>query len=674
MAYEIFLPEDKNQRERTLNRIISVGEVARHIPEVAWWLAHHYLQGARNFRSIDYQSGTVEVGYDNVDGEMQFRYDDIVSKFQAQVGRMLQIDINPQVEKKGIGLEGLRNASISQVALNAAFPPAKVDELKLQMLAPLTKYGLVGLAVWNEEEDVGVDVVMPWELLPIPPVPTESKDIRGIARVRVVPLDWVKKLSVTPKDTGKKDNIYSKMTKQSMPVGQLPTTGQFSTFTGSVALTADIGDAAGPRYGSANVKSVGPGQKNDKENVDVVKFVEVWMKDSRGYLAQYDILAGDKLIYTLKSKEYEKNIMPIHICNDIDTGSFWGRSFVSLQMPLNMEMEWAVGRMFQNVQDVDNLGILCEPTTSGMPTEIFRGQDGIKRARFEPDYSVPDLKPFVLQPTNTGTWPIETLKMGVALSDKIANQPTEMMGGGAPGRVDSQAGLGFLYEVSNIPLGPTAQSISQAVSGCYRAILDIVRMKWPKQKMVQVSLLDDSLAGITLDAKTGTMELSDNGIPHPDEVKITIRAMLPKSKEQEKMELAEALKMGTIDMFEYRIMVRKKGLELPVGNEPEWQNYRRAMLENIILFGDGEKPGQVIVSPLDIHDVHMRVLQAFMARPEFYEASTAIREKFIEHYSAHLLATGSLPDQMPYVEQAAQEEAVRTGVQKAPAQQGAGGP
>ena len=79
-----------------------------------------------------------------------------------------------------------------------------------------------------------------------------------------------------------------------------------------------------------------------------------------------------------------------------------------------------------------------------------------------------------------------------AFADKIANQPAEMMQGGAPGRVDSQAGLGFLYEVSNIPLGPTAQSITQAVIGCYRAILDIVRMKWPQQKIVHVSLMDDA--------------------------------------------------------------------------------------------------------------------------------------------------------------------------------------
>jgi hypothetical protein len=614
---------------------------------------------------IDYQSGTVEVGYENTEGTLQFRYDDVVSKFQAQVGRLMKIDIRPRVEKKGIGLEGLRNACISQVALDAAFPTAKVDELKLRSFPPLTKYGIIGLTVWNEGEDTGIDVVMPWELVPIPPTPTEQKDVRGIARVRIVPLDWVKQLSITPGPQGK-NNVYAGMRTEKIPAGHLPTTGQFSTYTGAIVLDGKTG-AEEERYGDKKFRGSKAG-KNETE-VDVVKFVEVWTENSMGYLAQYDILCGDKLIYTMEYQGVQKRAMPIHIVNDIDTGAFWGRSFVSLQIPLNMEMEWSLGRMFQNVQDSDNLGILYEPTTLGTPAQIMRGNDGLKRVRYEPDYTVPDLKPLQIKPANSGKWPIDVIKMGAAISDKIANQPTEMMQGDSPGRVDSQNALGFLYEVSNVPLTPTAMGIARAVTGCYRAMLDIIGMKWGADRIVQVSLLDDSLAGIALNPETGTMELKKNSVPHPDEVTISVRAMLPKSKEQEKMELQKALEIGSIDMFEYRIMVRKKGLELPVGNEPEWQNYRRAMLENIILFGDGQTPGKVIISKLDIHMVHLRVLQGFMARPEFYEASAAVRNVFIEHYSAHLIETGAMPDQLPYPEEAAQMQQMQ---QMQP--QGAGAP
>lgn len=666
MAYEIYLPKDKDQREYVLNRLIEAGEQARRVNEVQWWLVYHYLRGARDFKNINYLTGTVDVGYENSSGTLQFRYDDIVSKFQAQIGRLLRIDLSPSVKKRGIGLEGLRKASIAQVALDHAFPTGKVEELKLGLFAPLTRYGTLGLAVWNEGENVGIDVVMPWEIVPIPPNPAEQKDRRGVARVRIVPLDWVKNLDKTPAANTK---VWSEVEVIKTPVGELTTASstQFTTFLSSVDVSSYT--PSGFSGGTGATK------KKDKTQVDTVKFVEVWMQDSMGYLARYEILAGGKLLHSMDYAETGVRIyMPIQIIQDIDVGGFWGRSFVSLLMPMNMELEYTIGRTFQNIQDTDSLGILCEPTTLGMPTEIFRSSDGIKRVRFEPDYSVPDLKPFTLAPVNMGTLPTEVVKMGAALGDKIANQPAELMSGGAPGRVDSQAGLGFLYEVSNTPLTPTAASVSMGVSNCYRAMLNILQVQWPKDKMVQVTLLDDSLAGITLDPSAGTMSLTDNDIPHPDEITISIKAMLPKSKEQEKMELLDALKTGTIDMFEFHIMVRKKGLELPVGNEGEWQNYRRSMMENLMLFGDGQKPAEVILDLLDIHDVHLRILQAFMARPEFYQASAEVREAFKQHYNAHLQLMGVTPEQTPFNEEAATEAQVMEKLVEGQMRQGGGPP
>ncbi len=60
-----------------------------------------------------------------------------------------------------------------------------------------------------------------------------------------------------------------------------------------------------------------------------------------------------------------------------------------------------------------------------------------------------------------------------------------------------------------------------------------------------------------------------------------------------------------------------------------------------------------------MHEVHLRVLQAFMARPEFYSASPAIRNVFKEHYEAHLTLMqqqlGGMSDDAPYMEDAAEE-------------------
>lgn len=642
MGYELFLPKNIEQREKVLNAVISAGERHRHPHEVGWWLAHHYLQGCRDFTNINYSAGTLDVNYIDQDGVLRFRYDDVVSKFQSQVGRLLQIDLAPRVERKSIGLEDLRKASIAQIILDAVFPPGKVADLRLKLFPPLAKYGAIGLVVWNEGEDIGIDIVPPWELVPIPPHPLEEGDVKGIARIRMVPLDWVQQLSDTP-DAGAK--VYEEMEKTRIPVGMVPTgtAGRFSVFGETIS-------------GESGTLQKGFGSKQtDKTYVDIVKFVEVWTKTNMGYLARYEMMAGKKHLF---GRDFSKKhmYMPINKCNDIKTGGFWGRSFVSVQIPLNTEMEYTLGSLFQYVQDIDAYGILCLPTTLGIPAAITRGTDGTKRIMYEPDYTSPDLKPFTLSPVKTGNFPVEVLKMGSVFADKLANQPAAMMKGDAPGRVDSQTGLGFLYEISNTPLAPTATDVANAMSNCYKAILDLVGAGvWPREKLIQVSMLDDTLAGVVLDPTEGTVSLATNIVPRPDEVNISVQSMLPRSKQQEKVELASSLAQGVIDLFEYRIAVRKKGLDIPVGNEPEWQNYRRAMMENIILFGDGRSPGEVIFDVSDMHEVHIRVLQAFMARPEFYQAAVEVREAFKQHYQAHLEMMANVPDQVPYNEELAEE-------------------
>jgi hypothetical protein len=643
MAYEVILPKNKEQKEVVLRHIVGTGKRARHISEVNWWIAHHYLQGAREFSNVNYQQGTIDVSYINEEGVLRFRYDDVVAKFQSQLGRLMQIDMRPKTTKRSVGLEDLRKASIAQVVLDAAFPRHKVDQLKMQICSPLLKYGMLGLFPWSDEdENIGIDVGMPWEILPIPPNPLESRDIRGIIRLRTVPVDWLKGLTFAPRSDAK---VWGEMEISMIPVGHVPTDsgGRFNTFTETL-ITGPMGTVG--KSASAKHK--------DKTQVGVTELAEIWIERSDGYLKSYDVMAGSKLWHT-QTYEGQKQYMPAQIIKDIDTGNFWGRSFVSTQIPLNTEMEYTIGRTFQNMQDLDIYGLVLEPTTLGLPTEIMRGVDGVKRVRYEPDYAVPELKPTNIAPFNAGRLPVEVVKMGAGLMDRIANQPSELLKGDAPGRVDSSSGLGFLFEVSNTPLTSTAMGIGLALSNCYKACLNLMQTQWSNEKAVEITLLDDSLAGITLDMSTGTLDLARNVVPHPDDVNVFIKAMLPKSREQEKMELMKALELQAIDMFEYRIEVRKRGLDLPVGNEAEWQNYRRAMLENLLLFGDGRAPGSVLIDEIDIPWVHLRVLQAFMARPEYFLASEAVRAKFKDHYKMHQEQMGGMPDGAPYPEEAAEE-------------------
>jgi len=661
MGFKFNLPPNtdanKHQVEQIFQYLVSTGKSKQNPIAINWYMNYFYMRGLRNFSNINYGAGTLNASYLDASGTLKFRYEDIVAKYQAQLGRLLAINLAPAVSRRGVSLDGLRKASTGQVVLDSAFPQEKVSKLALNIFPSLLHYGTIGLGLWVEGEDsIGIEVINPWELIPIPIDVSTPSDVRGIIRMRYVPTDYVKGLAITP---GKGSKVYKGMDDLKVPFGDLPADVS-SKFQGTASLT-HTGGGFYIRSGQSQVETQWAGRhtKKDKTQMDVTLLVEVWTETTDGYLAEYLIFAGSyqKLNQLYRHDHSQsKYHMPVKIARDIVVGGFYGRSFIDILIPLNTEAEFSLSSLFQSVADYDLYGIQMWPASLGTPPDAHRGQDGIKRVTFEPDYTTPELKPFHIMPAKTSKSNIDAAMVAGGLMDKLANQPTEMLKGGAPGRVDSASGLGFLYETSGIPLSPTAKNVAEAVSGIYRSMLGICRDIWPGEKVVSVSSLDDSLAGIAFDMETGEVTLAKNAIPSPDEVNINVASEVPISKEQQKLELKESLKNGVLTLNEYSFKVRELGLTSPVGNEVAWQNYRRAKLENLALFGDGETPGKVIVSERDMHIIHKEVLDAFMARPEYYAASPAVRDKFTEHYDEHNIGLGIFPESMEPMEEAAELE------------------
>ena len=647
------LPEDSTQAEEVVAKMILEGKSLRNPQQIRWWLANLYLQGHREFSNVNYNDGTVSVAYMDDAGALKFRFEKIVSQYQSQLGRLYSLDISPKVTRKGISLDGMRKSSVAQVVLDAALSDDKLRKLKLNLMPAVLQYGTVGAAIWYDGEDEqGVEIIPPWQLFPIPVGVSGPDDVRGIMRVRPVPLDWVKSLALTP---GPKSKVYKGMDDVKVPSGHIPI--DMETMGEGLVSMSSAGAGFFIRSDSTNNKGMarGKGKKKDEKNVPITQLVEVWIETSDGHLGEYAVFAGVSKLRELFRHNHAtaKYPMPVQIIRDIPVGSFWGRAFVDIMMPLNQEAEIALSSTFQAVNDYDLYGVLLWPNSLGVPQEAVRGQDGIKKIAYEQDYTVPETRPFQIEPAKLSEPQVKASVLASNLMDELSNQPKEMMQGGAPGRVDSSAGLGFLYEVSGIPLSPTAKGIAEGMAGLYRSMLRILKDRWTDRKVVTITNLDDSLAGIILDADSGEMQLSQNAIPYPAEVSVTVASEIPVSLEQQKAELKEALRDQRITLDEFNFAVRKKGLDIPVGGEKEWQNYRRAMLENITLFGDGEVPGEVIVSERDDHRIHLMPLESFMARPEFFLASPQVRDAFVKHFEEHYYGLGNMPDQMPPMEDVA---------------------
>lgn len=659
MAYVYKIPSDTKQAEAVVANMVLQGKSKRNHQSIKWAIAQYYMMGIREFDSLNYNEGTVSIAYKNEAGILKFRYEEIIAKYMGQLGRLLSLDLKPAVRKKGISLDGLRKASVAQVVMDAAFSQDKVSKAELATMPPLLMYGTVGLGLWIEGPDSqGIDIIPPWELLSIPVDVAGPNDVRGIMRIRYVPLDWVKNLSITPDKGSKK---YKGLADMDLPSGQMPidigSLGDGSvSYTGAgggffiQARTKDEDGMASGKFGK---------KKKDEMNVPITQLVEVWTETSDGYLAEYAIYAGMTELRELYRHDHtaQKYYMPVQIIRDVTVGSFWGRSYIDQLIPLNNELEIALSSIFQAVSDFDLYGLQLWPATLGTPPLAQRGQDGIKRIVFEPDYTSPELTIENVMPAKMTAPMLQAVQLAANLLDRQANQPEAIMKGDAPGRVDSGAGLGFLYEASGIPISPTAKNIAEAYAGIYRALLRILKDSWTDQKVVSISNLDDSLAGIVLDAEAGTMSLAQNAIPFSDEVLVTIASEVPVSPEQQKVELKEAFKEGRITLDEFNWKVREQGLDIPVGDEVGWQNRRRAKMENIILFGDGKTPPQnkIIVGPHDLHRVHIMTLQAFMGRPEYYASSAEVRQKFDDHLMHHKAEMGEYPEQLEQPEDAAMD-------------------
>ncbi len=648
------LPKNKDDLSVAIRQIIAAGRRLRNVEQVKWLISYYYLQGVREFDVIDYTRGDIQIAYRNENGTLNFRYDEINAQYTSRLGRLMSMDLSPSVEQRGMSLEGTRKRSVAQVVLNELFPQDKIELMMTELCPHLTTFGTIGLGLWVDSlKSYGVEIIPPWELLPIPANISGPQDVKGLVRIRWVPKDWVKGLELTPSAGSKK---YKTSTDVHIPFGM----GISSRWEDGRNEGVLMGEGGGfsAKVNKSKMHTSGGSKKKDETIQEMTQLVEVWIETNDRYLGEYAILSGTDDLELLHHQDHsgEKYHMPIRIIRDSTVPGFWGRSFVDQLIPLNNEIEHAISNLFEYLDDFDIYGMLLWPTSLGTPEEAHRGSDGIKKLVYEQDYTVPDAKPEMMTPTRLTAPQVQALNVGLGMMDRIANQPRAMMQGEAPGRVDGAPGLGHLSEMANIPLGPTVKSIAQGVSGIYRAALRISKDTWNDERVVELSLLDDTLAGIVLDAKSGTLSLSKNAIPDPNEVTIKISSEMPVSKEQSKQELKEALSTNRITLEEYSFEVRRRGLDLPVGLEVEWHNYQRAMLENIILFGDGQIPGEITTTERDLHRVHKKVLESFMARPAFFLASVEVRDAFEEHWQEHRNGEGGYPEQLPPMEDAAAME------------------
>jgi len=650
--YGFTFPDNKEAIEKTYAYLVSKGKRRMAPHRTRWGYTHRYIQGIRNFEMLNYNTGQVKSRWAAKDGMLKFVYEDILSKRQAQIGRLLGMDLSPRVTRDKHSLDGQRKAAVGQAVLSDMFSRQKTETRKKSIIPSLLDYGMLGLRLWrnpNDRRELGIEKIMPWAIIPLPLEVDNPAQVKGLIVLEDVPLE-----SMRERFKGQWDQVR----RRQVPRGDMPPEqlhGLDSLYDDQFFMTTT---STGGRQASDGSGS----DRGKTERMDIVTQGMVYLWDEHRYLTHQYVFAEDKFIDKadfVGAKRYS----PVTTIHDISVG-FYGRAWTETIIPVNREVEGAIARQFQNIREIDTYGTVLTPTTSGLQRLAQAGVAGVKQLRYEMDPMADGSGrfggPIQIMPVNSGLAPVRLIDVGVRLADRIANQPVELMAGGAPGRVDSAAAIGSLNETSGIPLTPTAHDISDGMTYMYMAALDMARDEYKGTDVVKITALDDSMAGIVFDPETGEMAIEQNAIPHPDDVTVTIQARMPVSKQQQVLELKDHLALQLITPREYRIKARLLNLDLPVENKAEWENYRKAQYESLLLWGNGqdvpdinnEDAGVLFSAEADMHDVHIWVHQFYVAKPEFSLIASAVRDRFLSHLSMHMEGGGGRLDPFDAVDEA----------------------
>jgi hypothetical protein len=648
MTGQLYLPPDTDTDllGEAVHRMLQEASDKRRVPFVEWCVTNHYLQGCRTFPEIDYATGMVRSSYteEGTDTGIPFKYEELLSKRVAEIGRLLKLDTNPSIVRDAVGLNGLRKESIALALLKTVASYVRIDEIHRSLVEQLVDYGIGGLVVYEVADDqqdakqpaasVAIDCVPPWELLLLPASAKSSSEVCAVARQRWVPLNSIGKIGGKEVSIDEGDPDYE--------VRYLP--------PGSTVWSP-------PSTGSEAIR----GRKDAPDGREpFVRLSEVFLPFRNGRLHRYVVTIGNVVHH---GKTYKNNskapMMPIAVAIRARGVGLYGRSYVGPLLTVSAEVEAAALNLLRNIQELDLFGSVGIPESWGVSQEELDAAFSGRRKFwiYNPEPMTQD-KEVRLQPQTSGTLPNQIIQLGLTLMDRIGQQPEIITQGQAPGRVDSQVGLNFLYQASTLPLGEVAAGIASAYTTIYRAVLGFAR-KWPALTVSGAALEDDAIAGAVIDPSSGEMDLLSNSVPDPLDVAPGIASAVPVDKREQAQRLGELLSGGVISQQTYRLTARILKLDIPLTNDSEWQNYRMAVLRNIVLFNDGLAPGnlrdaRLSPSDYDTPSVHITVLERFMASPEFSLASDDVQSAFGKLLEEFRARVPNYPDQLPYPEEASE--------------------
>jgi len=641
----VWLPpvKDREKVQEALKFHRDTGLREQQSRAVEWTRTHWFIQGVRGLTILvpgGAGGGAPTPTFVDQSGQRRVRLELAVQAMQTEMGRLLGVDISPAVRRRpGISLDEVRSSSISQTVLDNFWSRFRSQEFRLALAFGLVTYGTLGIGAFEVPAESGgvygasLFVIPPWELLPLPGGVTGADQAGGVMWRRWVPFDWLKqKYSKILKLPANEEELHL----VEVPAGSHVHTEAGPTPIGGIGIPTATGVTA--------VGKVDDRQTAGSETVKYVEMTNVWVTADDGSCLRWCILLGDHLALDKDySADAEKPMTPVSVARYLPVGSFWARSLLDRLTSINQELELLFGDLLQNLREMDRLRVLTVPVMSGINIRNLRQHLRNRFIPWQPDPSAPTQGPTILNPPTTADMHGRTLGMLTGLMSSLSQQG-EMFRGSVPGRLDSADSLSILAEQQGVPLSPVLESLDAALTQAYRSLLGIFKRTIKDDDTVLLSRVDESVLGVLFDSKTGRIGLANNPLPVPQTVDVHMRSKSPRTKQAVKASLDQLLAQKVITPVQYRISAVIEGLDLPIANRAEYENFVTAWLENIIMFGDGTKPSSgMTIEGADNHPIHNSVHRGMIASALFRMAGPEVRDKFLEHTDMHEAGLGAFP-------------------------------
>lgn len=667
--------------EKVVTPMITNAVTVRNRYQVWWWVIQSYLQGVRCFNTLDYSSGEIEVDDfddpDNLvgsgDSEVPFRWNELLAWRQTEIGRLLRMDPAPRCAKKAFSLQSLRDAATSQVLLDHMLAGTPTAEQFAELVTLLVDYGTAGIlhldgATVGVPSESGIryssEIVPPWELLCIPGDLKSRGDLRAIARTRWYPLRELESLEGFEWPT---DDEYHLLDVQELQHGS--PTSTLKTTTAIAVNPDDIYDKMRQYEDPPKGKKLADKTPRDRE--PFVRLNEVYVIGAHNTLDRYIAFAGRWPIRDQSSRG-QKVPMPLNIATYDDTNQFYSKGFVERLLPGALREEKLLHRLLTNTSDFTKFGMLMVPMDQSIDLQNFKATTDPRIITYASDPNSTRDPVQQITPVNSSDIPGRVAAMLSERLQAVAKQGP-MFEGQSMGRIDGSPAYQMLAQIGSTHLLTTAGSIGRLYASHYRSMLASAFRQIADSDDVRVELtrVENSVAGIVFDPTTGQVKLSGKNGIDPWKVEIGIRSQDPVSAETER-DLAYKMFMDrTIKPLEFYILNYKNNWGYPVGSRSLYENYVKAVLQNLILFNDGETPGFVenFVGTFDLPEVLLFATQEFTRTAEFGLSSEAVRVEFEKRL---LSLQGGMPGMLPAGAQTPDVAAAMS--QAAGQQQGAGGP